>query len=259
MSEATTLPQDFVGKTALITGASRGIGLQIAAELAGRGARVVVTARKHDELEAAVEQLGGSGTALGIQGPADDEAHQYDAVEKTLSTFGSLDVLVNNAGINPYFGPFLEADLAVFRKTIEVNLIACFSWIQAAYRAWMCEHGGSILNVSSVAGLRSGTPLNIYGVSKAALIYMTQRLAVELGPEIRVNGIAPAVVKTKFARAIYEADEQAAAARYPMNRLGTPEDIAKLAAFLLGPDATWITGQIVAIDGGALAASGGGA
>jgi NAD(P)-dependent dehydrogenase (short-subunit alcohol dehydrogenase family) len=262
MSESTklaTLPQDFVGKTALITGASRGIGLQIAAELAGRGARVVITARKHGELETAVEQLGGSGTALGIQGCADDEAHQHDAVKETVSTFGSLDILVNNAGINPYFGPFLEANLAVFRKTIDVNLIACFSWVQVAYRAWMREHGGSILNVSSIAGLRTGTPLNIYGVSKAGLIYMTQRLAVELGPEIRVNGIAPAVVKTRFARAMYEVDEYAAASRYPMKRLGTPDDIAKLAAFLLGPDAAWITGEIVAIDGGALAASGGGA
>jgi NAD(P)-dependent dehydrogenase (short-subunit alcohol dehydrogenase family) len=259
MSEATTLPQDFVGKTALITGASRGIGFQIAAELAGRGARVAVTARKHDELSVAVALLGGPGNALGIQGAADDVAHQHDAVEKTISAFGSLDVLVNNAGINPYFGPFLDADLAVFRKTMDVNLFACFSWIQIAHKAWMREHGGSILNVSSVAGLRTGTPLNLYGVSKAALIYMTQRLAVELGPGIRVNGIAPAVVKTNFARAIYEEDEDAAASRYPMRRLGVPQDIAKLAAFLLGPDASWITGEIVTIDGGALAASGAGA
>jgi NAD(P)-dependent dehydrogenase (short-subunit alcohol dehydrogenase family) len=259
MREASTLPQDFAGKTALITGGSRGIGLQIAAELIDRGARVVVTARRRDDLEAAVEQLGGAGTALGIQGHADDEEHQRNTVEKAIDRFGSLDVLVNNVGINPYFGPFLDADLAVFRKTIEVNVIAGFAWIQAAYRAWLCEHGGTILNVSSVAGLRTGTPLNLYGVSKAALIYMTRRLAVELGPGIRVNGIAPAVVRTNFARAIYEQDEQETASRYPMKRLGVPEDISKLAAFLLGPDASWITGEIVAIDGGALAASGGGA
>jgi 3-oxoacyl-[acyl-carrier protein] reductase len=259
VTESTILPQDFAGKTALITGASRGIGFQIAAELVGRGARVVVTARKPRELEEAVEQLGGAGTALGIQGSSDDEVHQYDAVQKTVQMFGSLDILVNNAGINPYFGPFIDADLGVFRKTIEVNLIACFSWVQVAYRAWMREHGGSILNVSSVAGLMTGTPLNLYGVSKAALIDITQRLAVELGPGTRVNGIAPAVVKTKFARAMYEADESAAASRYPMKRLGVPEDVAKLAAFLLGPDATWITGEIVTIDGGAVAARGGGA
>jgi NAD(P)-dependent dehydrogenase (short-subunit alcohol dehydrogenase family) len=258
VTELTTLPQDFTGKTALITGGSRGIGLQIASELAARGAHVVITGRKKDGLDSAVAMLGGPGNALGLQGAADDEAHQRDAIERTVNTFGSLDVLVNNAGINPYFGPFLDADLNVFRKTIEVNLIASFAWVQAAYRAWMQDHGGSILNVSSVAAFRTGTPLNLYGVSKAGLVYMTQRLAVELAPGIRVNGIAPAVVKTRFARAMYESDEAAAAARYPMQRLGLPEDVAKLSAFLLGPDASWITGVIVPIDGGALAASGGG-
>ena len=256
MSDALKLPQDFAGKTALVTGASRGIGLQISAELVNRGARVVVTARKQDELDSAVRQLGGSQTALGVRGSADDEAHQAAAVDETIRVFGSLDILVNNAAINPYFGPFIEADLKVFRKTIEVNTIGCFSWIQHAYRAWMGEHGGTILNIASLGGLRTASPLNLYGVSKAGLIYMTKRLAVELGPHIRVNGIAPAVVKTNFARAMYEDDEEAAASRYPMKRLGVPDDVGKLAAFLLGPDATWITGEIVVLDGGAYAAGG---
>jgi 3-oxoacyl-[acyl-carrier protein] reductase len=120
----------------------------------------------------------------------------------------------------------------------------------------MGEHGGTILNIASLGGLRTASPLNLYGVSKAGLIYMTKRLAVELGPRIRVIGIAPAVVKTNFARALYEDDEEAAASRYPMKRLGVPDDVGKLAAFLLGPDATWITGEIVVLDGGAYAAGG---
>jgi NAD(P)-dependent dehydrogenase (short-subunit alcohol dehydrogenase family) len=256
MSDVLKLPQDFAGKTALVTGASRGIGLQISTELVNRGARVVVTARKQDELDSAVLQLGGSQAALGVRGSADDEAHQQAAVQETIRVFGSLDILVNNAAINPYFGPFIDADLGVFRKTVEVNLISCFSWIQCAHRAWMGEHGGTILNIASLGGLRTASPLNLYGVSKAGLIYMTKRLAVELGPKIRVNGIAPAVVKTNFARALYEHDEEAAASHYPMKRLGVPDDVGKLAAFLLGPDATWITGEIVVLDGGAYAAGG---
>jgi NAD(P)-dependent dehydrogenase (short-subunit alcohol dehydrogenase family) len=248
------LPQDFSGKTALITGGTRGIGFGIAAELVARGARVTITARKSDELESAVAELGGPQAALGIRGSADDEAHQADAVAQTVAAFGSLDVLVNNAGINPYFGPFIDADLPVFRKTMEVNVIAAFGWTQQAYRAWMRDHGGAILNVSSVAGLRTGTPLNLYGVSKVALVHLTKQLAAELGPGIRVNAIAPAIVKTKFSELLYQAGEEVTAARYPMKRLGTPEDTAKLAAFLLGPDSTWITGEVVAIDGGGLAA-----
>jgi 3-oxoacyl-[acyl-carrier protein] reductase len=249
------LPQDFAGKVAIVTGATRGIGYGIAEELIARGARVTITARKRDELHAAVGKLGGDAVALGMCGSADDGQHQADTVAQTIETFGSVDVLVNNAGINPYFGPILEADLGVFRKTMEVNVLACLAWVQHVCRVWMSEHGGTILNVSSRAALRSGSPLNLYGVSKAALVHLTSQLAAELGPAIRVNAIAPAVVKTKFARKLYESDEAGKAAAYPLKRLGVPEDTSKLAAFLLGPDSSWITGTCVAIDGGATAAA----
>jgi NAD(P)-dependent dehydrogenase (short-subunit alcohol dehydrogenase family) len=251
---AAGLPQDFAGKVALVTGGSRGIGLGIAAELIARGARVTITARKPDELSSAVEELGGAEVAIGVRGSADDAAHQADAVAQTVARFGSLDVLVNNAGINPYYGPLIEAGTEVFRKTLEVNVVAAFAWTQQAYLAWMRDHGGTVLNVASVAALRTGSPLNIYGVTKAALVHLTKQLAAELGPGIRVNAIAPAVVKTKFSALLYEADEEAAAAKYPMKRLGNTHDTAKLAAFLLGPDASWITGEVVAIDGGGVAA-----
>lgn len=250
------LPQDFTGKVALITGGTRGIGLGIAAELAARGARVAITARKPDELSAAVEELGGEQVALGFRGSADDAQHQAQAVAATVERFGSLDLLVNNAAINPHFGATLSADVGVFRKTLDVNVVATFAWLQQAYEAWMREHGGAVLNIASIGGVRTGTPLGIYGVSKAALIHLTRQLAAELGPAIRVNAIAPAVVKTRFARVLYESDEAGAASPYPMKRLGLPTDTAKLAAFLLGPDASWITGETVVIDGGVTAATG---
>ena len=249
----SALPQDFAGKVALITGGTRGIGFGIAAEIVARGGRVAITARKPDELETAVKELGGESIALGFRGSADDEAHQAEAVAGTIEAFGSLDHLVNNAGINPHFGNTLDADLGIWRKTLEVNVIAPAAWTKLAYEQWMRSHGGTILNVSSVGGLQTGSPLGIYGISKAALIHQTAQLAAELGPGIRINAIAPAVIKTRFAERLYAADEEAAASHYPLGRLGEPADSAKLAAFLLGPDSSWITGVTVPLDGGALA------
>jgi NAD(P)-dependent dehydrogenase (short-subunit alcohol dehydrogenase family) len=248
----SSVPQDFAGKVALVTGGSRGIGLGIAAEIVARGGRVAITARKPDELDAAVLELGGP--ERGWRGSADDEAHQAEAVAGTIERFGSLDCLVNNAGINPHFGETLGAEASAFHKTLNVNVVAPWAWTKIAWSAYLAEHGGSVLNVASVGGLKTGSPLGIYGVSKAALIHLTKQLAAELGPKVRVNAMAPAVVKTKFARLLYEADEAGAAARYPMKRLGVTEDTSKLAAFLLGPDSTWITGECVTIDGGGLAA-----
>lgn len=248
-----TLPQDFAGKVGLVTGGTRGIGFGIAAELVARGARVAITARKPDELETAVKELGGDDVAVGFRGSADDAAHQAETVAGTIGRFGSLDCLVNNAGINPHFGATLDADLGVWQKTLTVNVIAPAMWTKLAYEQWMRAHGGTVLNISSVGGLKTGGPLGVYGITKAALIHETAQLAAELGPGIRVNAIAPAVVKTRFAAKLYEADEVAAANAYPLKRLGTAEDTAKLAAFLLGPDSSWITGVTVPIDGGALA------
>lgn len=253
MDAASQLPQDFAGRVALVTGGTRGIGLGIAAEIVARGGRVAITARKPDELEMAVKELGGGDVAVGFRGSADDVEHQAGAVAGTVERFGSLDHLVNNAAINPHFGSTLEADLGIWRKTLEVNVIAPAAWTALAAQHWMTEHGGSVLNIASVGGLKTGSPLGIYGVSKAALIHLTKQLATELGPKIRVNAMAPAVVKTRFAAKLYEFDEAGVAAGYPLKRLGVPEDTAKLGAFLLGPDSSWITGECVTIDGGALA------
>lgn len=240
------------GRTALVTGGSRGIGLAIAAALVARGARVTITARKPEELAAAVESLGGSEHAHAVQGNAGDAAHRADAVAQTVDRFGSLDMLVNNVGINPIYGPLIEADLDAVRKVMDVNYVAALGFAQQAHQQWMKEHGGSVLFLASVAGLRSADGIGAYGSSKAALVHLTTHLAVELGPGIRVNALAPAVVKTAFATALYQGREEQVASAYPLKRLGLPADIGAAAAFLLDEEASWITGQTLVLDGGVM-------
>ncbi|WP_182524518.1 SDR family oxidoreductase [Nocardioides dongkuii] len=238
------------GKVALVTGASRGIGLGIAERLVAEGARVCLTARKPEALEEAVASLGGPEHAIAVAGKADDPAHRDDAVARTIETFGSLDLLVNNAGINPVYGPLVDLDLAAARKIVEVNALGALAWVQTAYHAWMREHGGAVVNVSSVSGVKPAPGISMYGASKAMLISLTESLAVELGPGVRVNAVAPAVVKTRFASALYEGREEEVASAYPLKRLGVPEDVGSVVAFLLSEDAAWLTGQTVVLDGG---------
>ncbi|WP_188827376.1 SDR family oxidoreductase [Nocardia camponoti] len=244
------------GRTALVTGASRGIGLATAAELLARGANVVITARKPEPLEAAAEQLralGHKGQVSAVAGNAGDDAARAEAVARAVTEFGSLDILINNTGINPVFGALMDADLNAVSKIFDVNVVAALGYVQEAYRAWMAEHGGAVVNVASVAGIRSSGVISAYGASKAALIRLTEELAWQLGPKIRVNAVAPGVVKTKFADALYSADEERAASGYPLKRLGEPEDVARLIAFLVSDEAAWITGDVVRVDGGLLA------
>jgi NAD(P)-dependent dehydrogenase (short-subunit alcohol dehydrogenase family) len=237
-------------RVAIITGASRGIGLAIAAELANRGAKVCITARHPEPLADAVTQLGGHGVAIAVPGRSDDGDHQAEAIARTLETFGRLDMLVNNTGINPAYGPIADTDPGAAAKILAVNVLAPLAWTRQARDAWMGAHGGSVVNVASIAGLRASPGIGMYGVSKAALIRLTMELAAELGPRIRVNAVAPAVVKTKFATALYEGREEEVSAAYPLGRLGRPEDIAGAVAFLLSDEAAWITGQTLVLDGG---------
>lgn len=238
------------GKTAIVTGASRGIGLAIAERIVAEGGRVVITARKPEALEEAVTHLGGPSVAIGIAGNAGDPEHQAEVVAAAIETFGSLDFLVNNTGINPVYGPMVDLDLDVARKVVDTNVLAAIGWTQHAVKSWMAEHGGAIVNVSSMSAIMPAPMIGLYGASKAMLVSVTELLAVELAPKIRVNAIAPAVVKTKFASALYEGREQEIAATYPLKRLGEPEDIGGVVSFLLSDDAGWITGQTVVIDGG---------
>ncbi len=243
------------GRTALVTGASRGIGLGIARSLVDRGARVVLTARKADALAEAAAELGGPEVAVAVPGHAADPEHRAAAVRTAIDVFGGLDMLVGNVGVNPVYGPMVDMDLDAFRKILDTNVVASLGLVQEAWRAWMAEHGGSVLFVASVAGLRSSENIGGYGVSKAAVVNLTTQLAVELGPTVRVNAVAPAVVKTRFAGALYEGREEQVAADYPAGRLGVPEDVGEAAAYLLGEGAAWVTGQTLVLDGGRLSRS----
>jgi NAD(P)-dependent dehydrogenase (short-subunit alcohol dehydrogenase family) len=241
---------DLAGRTAVVTGASRGIGRAIAARFVSSGARVVVTGRTAETLDAAVAELGGPGVALGVAGNVRDPEHQAETVERALTAFGSIDVLVNNTGINPVYGPMVDLSIDAARKVVEVNVLAALSWVQQVHRAWMGEHGGTVVNVSSMSALRPARGIGLYGGSKAMLTHLTQQLALELAPLVRVNAVAPAVVKTDFALAMYDGREPEMASAYPLGRLGLPDDIAAAVAFLASNDSAWTTGQCLVVDGG---------
>ncbi|MFF9059283.1 SDR family oxidoreductase [Streptomyces sp. NPDC014882] len=244
----TELPA-LSGKVALVTGASRGIGYGVAEALVARGDRVCITGRNEDALKEAVDRLGAD-RVIGVAGKAHDEAHQAIAVERTMEAFGRVDHLINNAGTNPVFGPIADLDLNVARKVFETNVISALGFAQRTWHAWQKDNGGAIVNIASVAGLAPSPFIGAYGVSKAAVINLTQQLAHEFAPGVRVNAIAPAVVKTKFAQALYEGREAEAAAAYPLARLGVPSDIGGAAAFLTSEQSDWVTGQTLVVDGG---------
>ncbi len=239
------------GKTALVTGASRGIGLAIAQRLCEAGANVLLVSRKAEGLADAVASLHGlDGHASWAVAHVAKEEDAQRTVETCLERLGSLDVLVNNAGTNPYFGPMLEISPALLQKTYEINQASVVLWSQAAWRSAMAENGGVILNMASVGGLGPEPMIGWYDVTKAAIIHITKQLAYELGPTVRVNAIAPGLVKTELARALWEPGEEAIAARLPMRRLGVPDDIATASLFMVSDEASWITGQTLVVDGG---------
>ncbi|AZS88555.1 SDR family oxidoreductase [Streptomyces griseoviridis] len=240
---------ELSGRVALVTGASRGIGYGVAEAFVARGDRVAITGRNEDALKEAVDRLGAD-RVIGIAGKAHDLDHQAEAVERTMAAFGRVDFLVNNAGTNPVFGPMADLDLNVARKVYETNVVSALGFAQRTWHAWQKENGGAIVNIASVAGLAPSPFIGAYGMSKAAMINLTQQLAHEFAPLVRVNAIAPAVVKTRFAQALYEGREEEAAASYPLGRLGVPSDIGGAAAFLTSEQSDWVTGQTLVVDGG---------
>ena len=244
------------GKVALVTGASRGIGQAIAKAYVDAGAKVMLSSRKQDALEASAAEIGGETAVFAANAGEPDQAQA--CIDATLEHFGALDILVNNAATNPYMGPAVDIDEGRYDKTFQVNLRGPFFWIQKAWQAAMKEHGGSVINIASIGGMSFGGHIGVYDNTKAALIHLTGHFAAELAPKVRVNGIAPGLVKTDFARALWEPAEEQVARRLPLRRLGQPEDIAGVALFLVSDAASWITGQTIVVDGGARLGGGGG-
>ena len=241
------------GKVALVTGASRGIGRAIAAAYAGAGASVMLSSRKQDALEAAAAEIGGDTAVFAANAGEPDQVAA--CVAATMDRFGAVDILVNNAATNPYMGRPIDIDLPRFDKTWQVNYRGPVVWCQEAWRAWMAERGGVILNVASVGGMSVEPAIGHYNVTKAALIHLTRTLAADLAPAVRVNAVAPGLVKTDMARALWEPAEAAIAARMPLRRLGEPDDIANAALFLASDLASWITGHTLVVDGGGMLGS----
>jgi len=241
------------GKVALVTGASRGIGRATAAALGAAGAKVMLSSRKQADLEVAAAEIDGD-TDVFVANAGDPDAARA-CVDATVARFGSVDILVNNAATNPYMGPSIAIDLSRYDKTWQVNLRGPLVWTQAAYKASMAERGGAVVNVASVGGMSVEGTIGIYNTTKAALIHLTKQLAGELGPQVRVNAVAPGLVKTDMARALWERHGDAFAAHLPLRRLGEPEDIARAVVFLVSDAASWITGHTLVIDGGAMVAT----
>jgi 3-oxoacyl-[acyl-carrier protein] reductase len=245
-------------KVAFVTGGSRGIGEATAAELLASGARgVVITSRKPENVEAAAERLGESDRVLGVVAKADEPHHAADAVGRAVAHFGSCDILVNNAGTSVAVGELATVELGAVEKTWSVNQLGPLLYAREAWNQWMGDHGGVIVNVASIAGLEPSSWLGAYNISKAALIHLTRQLALEMAPGVRVNAVAPAIVRTRLASSVYESNEKEVAAAHPLQRIGEPEDIARAIVFLASDAASWITGVTLPVDGGAIGATGG--
>lgn len=250
---------DISGKVAIVTGASRGIGLAIVEGLAEHGAKVVISSRKQESLDEVAGELRAKGyDVLPIAAHNGDKAALRALVDQAVEHYGTVDILVNNAATNPHFGTLLEAEDSLWHKTIEVNLMGNV-WLSQAVVEVMRQQkkGGKIINVASINGLRPGAFQGIYSITKAGVISLTQTLAMELGAEnIQVNAIAPGLVKTRFARALWEdaALRETVERRTFSGRLGEPEDIAGIAVYLASPASNYATGQVFVVDGGLSAA-----
>lgn len=237
------------GKKALVTGGSRGIGKAIAKAFVDSGAEVMISSRKAETCEETANEIGCIFEA-GHVGRQEDAERITDACRDRL---GGIDILVNNAATNPYAGPTIDVDMARWNKTFEVNLTAPLLWTQLCWNKYMKDNGGVVINISSVGGLSTSPALGVYDVTKAALIHLTKQLAPELAPGVRVNVLCPGLIKTDFAKYLWEdgkGDE--VAQMYPLKRLGEPEDIAAAAVYLAADSGSWITGQSIVLDGGGL-------
>ena len=245
---------DLSGRVALVTGASRGIGSAIAEILAEHGAQVVLSSRKQADLDTEAERINAlyPEKAVAIAAHAGKQDDLERLVQQAMERFSRIDILINNAATNPYFGPVLGAELSAWDKTFEVNLRGIFVLTRLVYRVSMEAHGGAIVNIASIGGIRPGLGLGVYNVSKAALIMLTRQLARELGGQVRVNAVAPGLVKTRFAEALWGNQEilDRVLAQNPMGRIGVPSEVAAAVLFLASDAASYVNGEVLVVDGG---------
>jgi NAD(P)-dependent dehydrogenase (short-subunit alcohol dehydrogenase family) len=245
---------DLSGRVALVTGASRGIGSSIAEILAEHGAQVVLSSRKQSDLDQEADRINGlypeRATAIAAHAGRPEDLERL--VQQVMERFSRIDILVNNAATNPYFGPLLGADLGAWDKTFEVNLRGVFALTRLVYRASMETHGGAIVNVASIGGLRPGVGLGVYNITKAGVIMLTRQLAKELGGSIRVNAVAPGLIKTRFAQGLWGNQEilDRVLAQNPMGRIGVPDEVGAAVLFLVSDAASYVNGEVLVIDGG---------
>jgi len=245
---------DLSGRVALVTGASRGIGSAIADALAEHGAQVVLSSRKQSDLDKEAERINGlypeRATAIAAHAGRQEDLERL--VAATMERFSRIDILVNNAATNPYFGPVLGAEVGAWDKTFEVNLRGVFLLTKLVHNAWMESHGGAIVNIASIGGLRPGLGLGVYNITKAGVIMLTRQLARELGGTVRVNAVAPGLIKTRFAEALWGNQEilDRVLAQNPMGRIGVPEEVAAAVLFLASDAASYVNGEVLVVDGG---------
>lgn len=247
-------------KVALITGASRGIGEEIAGTCSKAGARVVICSRKQGALQEAADRIRKSGgEVLAVAANVSVAEDRERLVREAMDWAGRIDILVNNAGTNPAYGPLADVSEEAWDRALEINLKAPLFLAQLVYRAWMKDHGGVILNVSSVGGYVCTIGINTYNVSKAALIHLTRCLASEWGHNgIRVNGLAPGLIKTDFSRALWDSPLTAGMIEaHPIPRIGQVDDVAGAALLLVSDASSFITGHTLVVDGGQLLCSSG--
>lgn len=245
---------DLTGKVALVTGASKGIGEAIARFYAAYGAKVVINSRKQEELDVVARSIKEAGEeCTGIAANAGDMKVCQELIEKVISTYGGLDILVNNAATNPTYGPLLKSEEWAFDKIMNVNVKAPFALANLAHPHMKKRGGGAVINISSIAGLTPDPGLGLYSISKAALNMLTKVQAKEWGKDgIRVNSICPGLIKTKFSEALWSNEEilNRFVAKLPIARMGTVEEIAGLALYLASPASAYSTGAVFTADGG---------